>query len=75
MKDVCSPINKPKGPAAGSPAQLVKMRHAPVYGPSAAGGRDAGSSSPAISAAISVTRTGGRNFGDPDPFPPPDRAA
>ena len=29
MKDVCSPINKPKGPTAGSPAQLVKVKHAP----------------------------------------------
>jgi hypothetical protein len=77
MKDVCSPLNKHKGPTAGSPATLTKVKHAPVYeggGPSA-GGRGAGSSSPAISAAISVTRACGRNLSDPDPFPPPDRAA
>ena len=77
MKDVCSPLNKPKGPTAGSPAQPVKVKHAPIYGgggPSE-GGRDAGSSSPAISGVISVTRAGGRNLSDPDPFPPPGRAA
>jgi hypothetical protein len=60
-----------------TPAQLIKVPHAPIYkdyGPPAAS-RDAGSSSPAISAAISVTRAGGRNLSDADPFPPPDRAA
>ena len=75
MKDVCSPLNKPKGPSGGSPAKLVKVSHAPVYGPPATGGRDAGSSSPAMSGVISVTRAGGRNLSDPDPFPPPGRAA
>jgi hypothetical protein len=75
MKDVCSPINKARGPSAGSPAKLVKVKHAPIYGPPATGGGNAGSSSPAISAAISVTRAGGRNLSDPDPFSPPGRAA
>ena len=75
MKDVCSPINKPKGPTAGSPAQLVKVKHADVYGPPATGSRNAGPPPPAISATISVTRAGGRNLSDPDPFPPPGRAA
>jgi hypothetical protein len=75
MKDVCSPMNKPKGPTVGSPAQLVKVKHAPVYGSPATGGRSAGPSSPAISGVISVTRAGGRNLSDPCPFPPPDRAA
>ena len=72
MKDVCSPMNKPKGPTAGSPGKLVKVKHAPVYGPPATGGRDA----PRASLTADVTvRTGGRNLSDPDPFPPPDRAA
>jgi hypothetical protein len=71
MKDVCSPMNLKKGPTAGSPAQLVKVKHAPVYGPPA-GGRDAGR--PTLTADVTV-RTGGRNLSDPDPFPPPDRAA
>ena len=76
MRDVCSPLNTPKGGRAGSPATLTKVKHGSVYGPPATGGsRDAGSSPPAISAAISVTRAGGRNLSDPDPFPPPDRAA
>ena len=66
MRDVSSPINKPR--PAGSPA-LVKVRHAPVYGPPATGSRNAGPSSPAISAAISVTRAGGRDLSNPDPFP------
>jgi hypothetical protein len=73
MKDVCSPINK-RTTAGSPPSKLIKVPHAPVYGPPATGGgRDAGSSSPAISGVISVTR--GRNLTDPDPFPPPDRAA
>ena len=75
MKDVCSPMNTKRGPTVRSPAQLVKVRHADVYGPPATGSRKAGPSSPAISATISVTRVGGRNLSDPDPFPPPDRAA
>ena len=63
-----------QGPAS-SPAQLVKVPHAPVYGPPASGSRNAARPPPAISAAISVTRAGGRNLSDPDPFPPPGRAA
>jgi hypothetical protein len=65
-------MNKPKGPTAGSPAQLVKVKHAPVYGPPAAGGGNA--PRPTLTADVTV-RTGGRNLSDPDPFPPPDRAA
>jgi hypothetical protein len=68
MKDVCSPINKAR--AAGSP-QLVKVKHAPVYGPPATGGGNA----PRASLTANVTvRTGGRDLSNPDPFPP-DRAA
>ena len=38
MKDVCSRMNKPKGPTVGSPAQLVKVQHAPGVRPAATGG-------------------------------------
>ena len=73
MKDVCSPINRKKGPAVSPPSKLIKVPHAPVYGPPATGGgRDAGR--PTLTADVTV-RTGGRNLSDPDPFPPPDRAA
>ena len=69
MKDVCSPINKPR--PVSSP-KLTKVPHAPVYGPPATGGRDA----PRASLTANVTvRTGGRNLSDPDPSPPPGRAA
>ena len=30
MKTVCSPVNKPKGPAS-SPSKLIKVKHAPIY--------------------------------------------
>jgi hypothetical protein len=72
MKDVCSPINKPKGPSAGSPAQRVKVKHAPIYGPPSA---QVGNAPRASLTADVTVRTGGRNLSDPDPFPPPDRAA
>lgn len=68
MKDVCSPINKPR--PASSP-KLIKV----VYGPPSTGSRNAARPPAAISAAISITRAGGRNLTDPDPFPPPGRAA
>jgi hypothetical protein len=74
IREVCSRMNTKKGPVAGSPAQLVKVKHAPVYGPPATGSRNAGLPPPgAISGAISVTRAGGRDLSDPDPFPPPGR--
>ena len=72
MKDVRSPINKPR--PVGSPS-LIKVPHAPVYGPPATGSRNAGPPPPAISAAISITRAGGRDLRNPDPFPGPGRAA
>lgn len=72
MRDVCSPMNTPKGPVAKSPAQLSKVSHAPVYGPKAT--CDDNAPRPSLTADITV-RTGGRNLSDPDPFPPPDRAA
>jgi hypothetical protein len=78
MKDVCSPINRKKGPAVSPPSKLIKVPHAPIYddgGPPATGSRSAGPPPPAISAAISVTRAGGRDLSNPDPFPGPDRAA
>jgi hypothetical protein len=54
MKDVCSPMNKPKGPVAGSPAKLVKVKHADVY--------EGGGSS-------KLSSGGPRpSPGDPDPF-------
>ena len=72
MKEVNSPINKPR--PASSPA-LPKVKHADVYGPAASGSRNAAPPPGAIRAAISITRAGGRNLTDPDPFPPPGRAA
>ena len=77
MKDVCSPLNRMKKatPLPHPDKNKRNPPHAPVYGPPATGGRNAGPSPPAISGAISVTRAGGRNLSDPDPFPPPDRAA
>jgi hypothetical protein len=72
MKDVCSPMNRKKGPKAGSPAQLVKVPHVNVYGPPSTQARNAPRAS--LNADVTV-RTGGRNLSDPDPFSPPDRAA
>jgi hypothetical protein len=72
MREVCSPINRKKGPAVSSPSKLIKVPHAPIYGPPATGGGNA----PRASLTANVTiRTGGRNLSDPDPFSPPDRAA
>jgi hypothetical protein len=31
MKDVCSPINRPRGPAASNPAKLIKVKHTAIY--------------------------------------------
>jgi hypothetical protein len=76
MRDVSSPINKPNKPKGpGSPSlKLIKVKHAPIYdggGPSAGGGN-----APRASLTANVTvRTGSRNLSDPDPFPPPGRAA
>jgi hypothetical protein len=56
MQDVCSPINKPKGPVAKNPASLTKVRHGSVY--------DAGGASkPPLSAGSPRPSPG-----DPDPF-------
>jgi hypothetical protein len=69
MKNVCSPINKPR--PVSSP-KLIKVSHAPVYGPPATGGGNA----PRASLTANVTvRTGGRDLSNPDPFSGPDRAA
>ena len=71
MKDVCSPINRMKA-AAPLPHPDKNKRnppHAPVYGPVTTGSRNAGRPPPPISAAISVTRAGGRDLSNPDPFP------
>jgi hypothetical protein len=73
MKDVCSPINKPRGGLASNPGELNKVKHVPVYGPPVTGARGDQSLPPAITAALSTTISGGRNAVDPDPFPPPSR--
>jgi hypothetical protein len=70
--EVCSPLNKKATPLPHPDKNARNPRHRPVYGPPATGGGGGVSSSPAISAAISV-RTGGRDLSNPDPFEPPGR--
>jgi hypothetical protein len=75
IREVCSPLNKPRTPQASNPGKLLKTAtaHAPVYGPPVSGARgDAQSLPPAISAALSTTLNG-RDMTIPDPFPPPGR--
>ena len=61
MKDVCSPINKPRGGQASSPGKLVNVKHSAIFGR-----RDAGPSN--------LSPGGPRPpAGEPDPFPAASR--
>ena len=74
MREVCSPINRMKKatPLPHPDKNKRNPARAPIYGPPATGGGNA----PRASLTADVTvRTGSRNLSDPDPFPPPDRAA
>jgi hypothetical protein len=63
MKDVCSPINKPRDGQAGDPGKLVKVKHTAVYGSR----NDAGASKPSP-----PPRTLAQ-LADPDPHPAASR--
>ena len=77
MKEVCSPINRMKAatPLPHPDKNKRNPPHAAVYGPVTTGSRNAARPPGAIWRGISITRAGGRNLTDPDPFPPPGRAA
>jgi hypothetical protein len=73
IREVRSPICKPRGVLASNPGELNKVKHVPVYGPPASSSRGDQSMPGAITAALSTTISGGRDAADPDPFPPPSR--
>jgi hypothetical protein len=60
MKEVCSPLNKPRGGSVGDPGKLVKVKHTAIYN------NDVGPSKLA---------PGGPRppAGEPDPFPAASR--